>query len=912
MTNSYFHCHAHSYYSCLDGMAPVEQMVEAVAEMGQPALALTDHGNMSGALALYKACRRLGIEPYPGIEAYLVSSVVDKTAKRYHIGLLALNLKGYRAICKLSTLSHQRSHFHYKPRFDWSELWELADDVGDDVAVLTGCVSGIVCQSLLEGNLLAARVYLQELAQHFPHLYVEIQHHGLDTDTQLAQQLWRLAQKESFPVIVTQDAHYVERGDQPAHDMMKRLVMQSKPDEDSTFNGDSFHLASGPWVRKHFTDAGLGHIWDAADDSYEDLLNLGRLSMPALDGYRFHVPEFSKNPDTFLKRAVSKGMGEKQLDLWVHYEQRVKYELKIIIDMGMANYFLLIADLVKWCKAQGIMVEARGSANGSLVCYVLGITQVDPIEWKLSFDRFLHPTRSKPPDIDLDIDRDRREEVVAYLASKNEIVPLGVYARLGIDAEGKGSIFVKYLSYLRRILSPDEFREQYAGIRTMFELEQIDPATCATLQNLASMRVRSSPGTHAAGFLLGSGKQRVSDYIPTMLIPSSNSTVTQVTMDDAEEAGYMKADLLGSATLHILSRCLELIGRDPRAGVEWIPLDDLPVLKLLRSGRPDTGIFQFEGYSTAKGGRQMGVKSVKDVILCMALYRTALMKSGHTQRYLARRKKQEPVTYVHDLFESVLKETYGVVVFQDQVIELLRKIDMRHEEINDLLKAVKQSNDRVVEATATFNRIRPIFGKLCLKAGMNQQQADEAWTQIMDFSEYGFAKAHATGYGIRAYRMAWLKAHHPVEFMVALLETWAGTQKEPVYVREARAMGVKLLSADVNISGPYWTIDRARNGIRRGITSIKGVGLNAAVELVAYQPYASIEEIIEATDARKVTGGKSWKSKGELSGVLAHLRDAGVLKSLEQSPQVHPAPEDARLANQNLPPSPDDAFPLPH
>ena len=884
MTDSFFHTHAHSGYSCLDGMPTVTAMVETADAHGHIGLGLMDHGNMSGVLRLYQDCTKAGLVPFPGIEGYLVSDYQDKDAERFHVGIMALTQRGFQGLSKLSSLSHQRDHYHFKPRFDLSEFWAFGEEYGKDVAVLTGCYFGFVVQTLVRHGEKSAKGILKTFAKYFPNLFVEIQLHNIDhgegwSDIKVATTLYRMAGELGLPHIVTQDAHYVEAEDRACHDMMKNIIMH-KEGEDATFPGDGYHLAETSFVRNHYGGKITRKIWNEAQDSYELLLDLNKLRLPALDNYKFHVPGISKFPDAALKDRVKRSMEKEGLDMWDHYDRRANSELKTIAEMGMSNYFLLIDDICKWCRKNDILVDARGSANGSLVCFLLGITAVDPVEWDLSFDRFLHPSRKKPPDIDLDIDRDKRGLVIEHLQQKYDVMPIGTYSTLGLDEFGKGSAAVKFLSYKRRELGDRWANSQWAGCRTIHDIEYISPEDAATLEKLGEMKVKTSPGTHAAGIVFSAEGLKISDYLATMLIPSSNSTVTQATMDDVENAGYMKGDFLGSATLTHMGRTLELLGRSP-VDVAWIPLDDKATFKTLRSGTPDNGIFQFDGHSTARGGKQMGIKRIEDVFYCMALYRTALMKSGHTERYLENRADKSKITYVHPLFEPVLKKTYGVVVFQDQVVELLRQIGMRHEELNDLLKAIKQSNDKVVQATATFKRIKPIFEKLCAKQGFTPQQAEDAWTQIMDFNEYGFNKAHATGYGLRAYRQAYLKTHHPLEFMTALLEVHAGTPKEIVYVKEARRMGIKLMKADVNISGTHWTIDHKAQGIRRGLTSIKGVGQGAAEEIAGNAPYQDIDDLIERTDSRKVTGGKEWaKGYGKFNGVLEKLHYAGALTSL--------------------------------
>jgi DNA polymerase III subunit alpha len=367
-----------------------------------------------------------------------------------------------------------------------------------------------------------------------------------------------------------------------------------------------------------------------------------------------------------------------------------------------------------------------------------------------------------------------------------------------------------------------------------------------------------------------------------MLVASSGTIVTQFTMDDVEELGYIKKDILGQRTLTVMRRCQELIGRKNPRDFTWIPLDDKATVKTIREGVPENGIFQFEGYAMAKGARVLGVRSTNDCILAGALFRPACMASGMTDLYIERRKdpsKRKGIVHPHPAFDEVLKDTFGIVLFQEQVLNIMRKLGLDYEGINTFFKIVKDSGKgataRNIERLA---EVEERWAEICEKNGI--EDPDAAWTYIEGYTQYGFNKAHSTGYGLRSYRVAFLKTHHPLEYMTALLESWAGRQKEPVYVKEARRLGIRLLSPDVNISGPVWTLDRKKSAIRRGLSSIKGVGQSSAEQIAVNAPYEDIEELIAKNNARAVTGGKQFLKDGSYSGALDALRKAGALSSL--------------------------------
>lgn len=886
----YFHTHVHSEFSTLDGMADIATLAEKASKMGQPAIGITDHGNMSGAFQLYKEAKKNDLVPFLGNEVYFVDKIDDKKAKRFHLTLLAYTTQGYQNLVKISSLSQQRDHYHFKPRLDWLDM--MSHDTSG-IACLTGCYFSLLCQTIVAEKdedvaVKKAKGVLSSLKNVFDTVFVEIQHHHTDhddwDDERLVKVLNRLAQETGTPTIITNDCHYCDKGHVHLHDMMKSIAYSSEIG-DVSFPGDSYHLASTQWVKNHYRHQ--PEVWESAQQSYLELLDMNTLAIPTLDKYKYYVPELVKDADKELSDLCYESYvnGIHQTSGTV-YEERLEYELEVIKGLGMADYFLLVNDYVQWCRDQGILVMARGSAAGSLVCWLLGFTQVDPIRWNLTFDRFLTPDRERPPDIDLDIEDVRRADVVEYLQNKYEVTQIGTYNRLTYDEEtGRGGLFVQYISAQRKILG-DKFPQALGRVKDLHDLHEVRPEDARRLKELDTVALRRSAGAHAAGFVVASKELPLEDWVPTMLIPSSDTTVTQMMMDDVEDAGYIKIDLLGLRSLTTLRRCLEEIGRD---GTDWIPLDDHETFKFLRRGITETGIFQLEGYTAAKGCRQMKVKSVEDLILVNALYRPATRNSGYTESYLARKQnKGKGIVYTHPIFEKHLKETYGVPCFQEQILAVLRDLGMPVSELNDFLKAVKgkhavggysKASNKIFDDN--YNR----FLDLCKDAGMSDQQAEESWELVEGFAAYGFNRAHATAYSLLGYQLAYLKIHFPLEFHAVLLETTAGGVKEKQYIKETRRMKIKILPVCVNNSDASWRIDPSGLAIRKGLSTVKGVGYNAAHAIVKESPFNSIDEIIERCPARIVTGGKSWKTKGTLNGVLAKLRDAGAFKSFGVMPE---------------------------
>ena len=887
----FFHTHVHSEFSCLDGMADIPTLVDKAVEMEQPGIGLTDHGNMSGTFQLYTSAKKAGIKPFLGLEAYYVDDVTDKGAKRHHLSLLSYTTEGYQNLVRLCSLSNQRDHYHYKPRIDRLDLVRAAKN-GQlaGIACLTGCYFSAVCQAIVaqpdeDYGVQQAKPIVNFFKSVFPMVFVEVQHHrtphpdGWDDD-RLVRALWRLANETSCPPIITNDCHYCDRRDHEAHSMMKSVAYSSDVSEVS-FPGDSYHFATERWVKNHYRDH--MDVWDAAQSSYGLLLDSHSLSIPPLDKYQYHVPKLADDPLKALGKLCRKGLRRRGL-YGIEYDSRVEYELGVIDGLGFADYFLLVHDYVQWCEDEGILVMARGSAAGSLVCYSLGFTQVNPLEWNLTFDRFLTPDRVRPPDIDLDIEDVRRADVVDYLQSKYEIVQIGTYNRMGYDEEtGRGSLFVQYMSAQRKILG-EKFAGELGKITNLHELARVRPDDAKSLKHLSEVPLRRSPGAHAAGFVVSAPPNHtIKEWLPTMLIPSSDTVVTQHLMDDVEDAGYIKVDLLGLRSLTSMRRCLELLGRTPKDGMGWIPLDDAETFKFLRKGRAETGVFQLEGFTAAKGCREVKPKTVQDLILINALYRPATIDFGYTEKFLENRAKPSEVEYPHDIFKAHLAETFGVPVFQEQVLAILRDLGMPIEKLNDFLTAVKGKHAKggySDKSNALVAGARQDFDRLCSYQGMSAQQTEEAWSLIEGFAAYGFNRAHATCYAMLGYQLAYLKVNHPIEFHAALLETTAGTPKEAKYVKETRRVGVPVLGACVNRSSMSWAVDSTGKGVRRGLVSIKQVGPRAAQALADHAPYESMEDLIERCPAKTVTGGKNWAKDGTLNGVLGRLQEAGALQQL--------------------------------
>lgn len=880
MTSEYFPVHTHSHFSGMDGMNEVKEIVGRVVELGQPGLAMTDHGNMAHVVQAYKECKKAGLAFFPGEEFYLVRDVNDPDTKgtRYHIGLMALDLKGFEALTKLSTLSWKPDRFYYKPLIDLSDLAFLhSEGYSDHIALTTGCYSSMAVQTLVQGG--DPRYIIKMFANWFPNTtYVELQNHGITwkehntDDVAIMQELYLAAKELGLPVVFGADSHYVLPGQQPVHDLMKDICYFGAG-EDVHFDGGPYHLLDAEEVAQKVTRKKMEDI----EEGHADLLDRNMLRIPPLDKYQFQVPRMFKNADDVLRKQAEDGLVALGLDDSLHWT-RLDHELDVIKKMGMANYHLLVkTHITDWCRDNGIIVNTRGSANGSLVCHAIGITTVDPLKWNTTFERYLSLDRMKPPDIDVDVDFRGRGRVIEHLRSVfPTMVQVGTYAKIGFgkpdeDGNETGSVIVQYMAAMRK--KDPKFNGK------------VKPEHWEALNGLSDTPVYKSMGTNAAGFILPGDGYPIDKYLPLARIISSDTTVTQFNKDDVEAMGYLKIDLLGLKALQTLNGTLVEIGRQPNEW-DWIPDDDKAALELLRKGRT-AGIFQYEGYTNRKGAMEMKVRSTLDCILGIALYRPALINGGQKDQYLFNRKaKKAEQVRLHPIFDPVVEDTAGVPLYQEQIMQMLQTLGMAFAEYNELMTAIKASNGFIQGAAETFKRLMPLFFDLCEDKGLDDFEADEAWNAVIGFTEYGFNRAHSTSYGLMAYYAAYLKAHFPMEFMVSLLSVWSSDKdRMREYTAETRRLGFNVVKPDVNDSDLGWKVDPTRHkALRKGLVAIPGIGEPTAALIVAERdangPYTSIQDFIDRLPARPVSGGSKWKAKRELVGVCRTLYEANAFRSV--------------------------------
>ena len=905
MIGEFWSAHSHSKYSAVDALPDVERVVDRAEELGYPALGLTDHGNMAGAARLYTACRAVGIKPVPGVEAY-VHLNRGASRKAMHLGLLATSAVGYRNLVGLVTQSHKQ--FWYRPQLDIGDFAEAARDGRlEGIAAMSGCHFGLLPTQLREGagDGKQIRNLLASLDSWFGSgLYVELQHHkvpGQDDAANVAR-LHGIAQSMGLPVIITQDSHYCHPSEREQHDTMKGLGSWSDDPDSALFPGDGYHMVDAEWMRGRYTAqqfsdgmAGLDHLQSIAN-----------VVIPELDTYRLAVPDTGGDPDVVLRASVERGLVEQIVAGRVKksnvplYRARIEEEMDVVTNAGFSGYLLLTQTVCDYMRSADIFFSVRGSASGSLLCWLIGVTSLDSLAWGLPFDRFLSRDRTKPPDIDLDIEHRRREEVIDWIGERHHTVRIGRWVEMGLSREDgedeKGALLVKWKMLQRKLGRDPTIRPS--------------PAEMMKLQALAAHKPFGAYGVHPAGLMI-TPDEATAACVPLMHSTAGKVMITQFEMDDIERLGLVKLDLLSGQTMTALKIALSATGVDETT----IPFNDAATYTMLRN-KQTTGLFQLEGRAFARGMRQLQPKKFTDLIAAMALFRPQAMGAGAVDKFIDRRNGKEAIPKRHRIIADETAETYGVVLYQEQVLNIMKKIGLTMEEIERARKAIKASNDKVASARQTLEELQ---GKITVKAGeAGMSPEDVAWLKeaVAASAEYGFNKAHSTSYAVIAYTTAYMRRHHPVEFWLGMLDaysdssdkTWYGVgaarshmKKTEAYALAAQADGVTILPAHVNKSGHSWTLDSRLNAVRAGLTSIPMVADTAAAELVAHQPYANLDDLALRVSGKRVTGAKDLgqgHSPKSCGGVIAALDAANALSGLDRDPVAVARLEAARLAKE--------------
>ena len=831
----FVHLHAHSEYSLLDSMCRVRDLVSRAAELGMPAIALTDHGVLSGAVKFYQEAREAGVKPILGCELYVAPGPrterqPGKGDKFYHLVALAEDLRGWKNLVKLVNRAHLEG-FYYKPRVDY----ELLERFSAGLVVLSACESGEIQKKLLAGDGKGALEAAGRLAEIFRgRFYIELQDHGLARNRELIKKQLELARRLDLPVVATADIHYMGADDRDAHRVLINIQGGRKlSGEDArSFEGEDYHFLTPEEMARKFGEIpeALVSTREIAERCTVELPLGGRL-LP-----HFPVPEGFSSPQEYLEHLVWEGARERFGDpLPPEVEERLRYELAVIGKMDLASYFLIVQDFVRYAREEGIPVgPGRGSAAGSLVTYCLGITQVDPLKYGLIFERFLNPSRISLPDIDMDFCIRGRDRVIGYVAEKygrDHLAQIGTFDRMASRSVVRDVARVMGLPYEKadRIAKLIPFGKPLAyalehvpRLRGMIE----EDAEVARLFEIALKLegLLRNASTHAAGVVIA--PEPLEEFVPLLHL-SDGEFVTQFDMHDLEALGLLKMDFLGLRNLTILYDTRRLIAE--RVGEEIdlrsIPLDDEATYALIREGRTN-GVFQLESAGMKALVRRLAPTEFRELIAILALYRPGPLESGMVDDYIERKHGRQPVTYPHPSLEDILAETYGLPIYQDQVMLMAQKLaGFSLAEADILRKAMGKKKPEVMA------EMREKFVEGCTRNGLSREEAEKLFADIEKFSSYAFAKAHAAAYAHITYWTAYFKAHYPTYFMAALLSSVQDNlDKVAAYIRECREMGIEVLPPDVNESDVDFTPVGERT-IRFGLGAIKHVG-RAAVEAI--------------------------------------------------------------------------------
>ncbi len=856
----YVHLHVHSEYSILDGACRIAPLVARAADLGMPAIGLTDHGSMAGAVELSRVAQKAGLRPVLGCEVYLVDDHAARPLreKRAHLTLLAETTEGYHNLIRLVSSGYLDGYW-YKPRIDFDQLASHADGI----IALSGCLSGRVCKALVDDDPKAAREELDRLVQIYGRddTYVEIQDGGIDVQTRILPGLMALARDAGLPMVGTGDVHYLTREDAIPHEALLCIQTQDTLDNPDRFrfSNHEFYLKTPQEMHalmaERFGEDTVRRTVEIAERCNADV-GLGAMHLP-----KFDVPE-GTTAVRHLRELAERGLRERYQTETPELRSRLEFELKTIEEMGFADYFLIVWDFIRFAREDGVSVgPGRGSAAGSLVAYCLRITDLDPMRYSLLFERFLNPGRKSMPDIDIDFAVAGRERVINYVAEKygrRNVAQIITFGKMQPKAAIKDAGRVMGIAYgqVDRIaklvpdgpkVSFDECMKPGAELRKSYDSDETTRSIVDMARPLEGV-VRND-SIHAAAVVIGD--RPLTEYLPLQQKGSDSEIVTQFAMNDVEALGLLKMDFLGLRNLDVIDRAVALIEQSSgaRPAMDELPLDDGATYQMLARGDA-TGVFQFESSGMREALRQVRPTQFEDLVALVALYRPGPMQN--IPKFAARRNGREPVTYPDARLEGILSETAGITIYQEQSMLIAREIaGFSPAEADDLRKAIGK------KIATLMASLKDKFIEGCLRSGLSQTVAQQLWDDNERSSDYSFNKSHAACYALIAYRTAWLKANHPAEYMAALISSVMSTKdRVPYYVSECESMGIEVLPPDVNSSQSDFAVVDGR--IRFGLTAVKRVGEGAVRAIVAAREsaaFTSIWDFCERVDASVLNKG---------------------------------------------------------
>jgi len=853
--SDFCHLHVHTDYSLLDGACKIDRIVAKAREWRLPALAITDHGNLFGAIEFYRKAEKAGIKPIIGSEVYVaVGKRTDRVPARgvqhssFHLILLAKDEAGYKNLMQLCSRGYLEG-FYYRPRVDK----ELLSQFCDGLIATSACLRGEVSHNILNGNLKEARRSASDYMDIFgrDNFFLELTDVGMPENKRVNEELLLIAEELSLPVVATNDCHYIEKKDTKAHDVL--LCLQTGKDLDDKnrlrFKSDEFYFKSPQEMKELFAEV---------PEAIESTVNIAErcnltLDMGTTRTYlpRFPLPDGYENSSDYLRYLARKGIADRFPKVTSAIEERLEYELDVIEKMGFAGYFLIIKDLVDTAKRKDIPVgPGRGSDVGSLVFYALSITEVDPLEHNLLFERFLNPERTSMPDVDIDFGDERRDEMIQYAMDKygrdcvSHIITFGTMAARAAIRDVGRVLKIPY-GEVDRIakmipaelgMTIEKALKGVPDLRRLIDSSEKYQELKEIAQSLEGLARHAS--THAAGIVIAPGK--LTDYVP--LYKSSDGDIcTQYSMKSVEEIGLLKVDFLGLRTLTVIDKCVESIrAKRIQIDTEKLPLDDQDTFELLKNGETQA-IFQLESSGMREILCKLRPSSFSDLVAVLSLYRPGPLLGGlDIDDFVDRKNGKKEIVYEHPHLESILKETYGVILYQEQVMQIASKLGGFTLAQADMLRRAMGKK----QASVMENK-RAAFVKGAGKNKINAKKANEIFNLMAQFAGYGFNKSHSAGYALISYWTAYLKAHYPVEFMAAGLSSeMNSSDRVSLLLKECKRMGIQVSTPDVNTC--FCHFSPQEDGILFGLGAVKNTG-KAAIEAIveAREEHGAFESLFD-------------------------------------------------------------------
>ncbi|WP_130807687.1 DNA polymerase III subunit alpha [Senegalia massiliensis] len=835
--NKFTHLHLHTEYSLLDGASRLDKLMDRVEQLGMDSVAITDHGVMYGVVDFYKKAKKRDIKPIIGCEVYISKGDYrrkdrDKDKSQYHLVLLAENNTGYRNLIKIVSEGFVNG-FYYKPRVDF----EILKKYKEGIIVLSGCLGGELQRNLINGNYDKAVEIAKQYRDTFgkDNYFLEIQDHGIKEQKLVNQSMFKLSEELGIELVATNDVHYIEKKDSKFHDVLLCIQTGKTIDEENRmkFPSSEFYLKSYEEMSEVFPE----HL-----QALENTVKIAERCNVELDFETLHLPEFEvpkgHTNESYFEKLCYEGLQKRYDNITDEINNRLEYEMKVIKDMGYVDYFLIVWDFIRYAKENNIMVgPGRGSAAGSLVSYTLGIIDIDPIKYNLIFERFLNPERVTMPDIDIDFCYERREEVIDYVVRKYgdsrvaQIVTFGTMAARGAIRDVGRALDISYseVDYIAKQIpmelgiTIDKALEMNKQLKETYNSDRKVKKLIDTAKDVEGMPRHTS--THAAGVVIS--KKAVTEYVP--LSRNNDSIITQFTMTELEELGLLKMDFLGLRNLTVIRDAKDLIKKIHNKNIDFSNsnYDDKDVYRMFQKGNT-LGVFQFESAGMRQFLKELKPTEFENIVAANSLFRPGPMRQ--IPRYIENKTHPEKIEYTHPILESILKVTYGCMVYQEQVMQIVRDVGGYSMGRSDIVRRAmgKKKMDVMERERQNF-----IYGKKdengnieikgAIRNGVDEKSANKIYDEMIDFAKYAFNKSHSAAYAVLAYETAWLKYYYPVEFMAALLTSVMGsTNSVSLYIQESKRLGIEVLPPDINESFSNFTVTKGK--VRFGLEAVKNVG----------------------------------------------------------------------------------------